>query len=265
MRAIIHAAIILLLASAFAAAQDRHRFDLHAGSSYEHSGGFTGDQFVSAIGSLGTATATGVRRSHNMNGFAGSAAWNFSRWLGAQFEMTWHRGSSQTGTLPGGAYRSSNNVTILIIPDEGGVVSRPSDLSFMGGLQIKDSSTAAKWKPFAHILAGRQQDRTTWPDLDQQRADIALAGSRTVSIDAPAFEVGGGVDVRVSKRIDLRIFQFDYVHVSERTKILVAEGQQVNSGVTSFSGGPIVTSLQSVSTNNGRGNMFRIGAGIVFH
>ncbi|MGI9034857.1 MAG: hypothetical protein ACR2GD_02345 [Pyrinomonadaceae bacterium] len=74
------------------------------------------------------------------------------------------------------------------------------------------------------------------------------------------------MDVRVSKRIDIRLVQFDYNPVFVKAKRLLANGASVDTGITNLSAGnPVVTSLQIYSIPKRRQNDFRIGFGIVFH
>jgi opacity protein-like surface antigen len=74
--------------------------------------------------------------------------------------------------------------------------------NFLGGVQLKDNSKATKVKPFGHVLAGvaRQDTRYSSP------------GFTTFSVDDTDFAMkfGGGVDVRLSERLDLRVIEFNY-------------------------------------------------------
>jgi hypothetical protein len=93
---------------------------------------------------------------------------------------------------------------------------------FLGGVEFKDNAKETKVKPFAHVMAG----------VAHARADVS---NSTVSFDETdngfAAVVGGGVDFKLSDRVDLRAIQFDYNPIR-------------NGGETS--------------------NNFRIGIGIIF-
>jgi opacity protein-like surface antigen len=72
--------------------------------------------------------------------------------------------------------------------------------TLMGGAEFKDNSTETKVKPFARVLAGFQHQRANVGDfsaLDETDTGFSAA-------------FGGGVDFRVSPRVDVRAFQFDY-------------------------------------------------------
>jgi hypothetical protein len=72
---------------------------------------------------------------------------------------------------------------------------------FLGGVEFKDNARETSVKPFAHVLAG----------VGHARADVS---NNTVSFDESetgfAAAIGGGVDFRLSDRVDLRAVQFDY-------------------------------------------------------
>ena len=72
---------------------------------------------------------------------------------------------------------------------------------FLGGVEFKDNARETKVKPFAHVLAG----------VAHARADVSNA---TVSFEESdtgfGAAIGGGVDFKLSDRVDLRAIQFDY-------------------------------------------------------
>ncbi|HEX8191011.1 MAG TPA: outer membrane beta-barrel protein, partial [Pyrinomonadaceae bacterium] len=72
---------------------------------------------------------------------------------------------------------------------------------FLGGAEFKDNAVETKVKPFAHVLAG----------VAHGRAELENA---TVSFEETdngfAAAIGGGVDFKLSDRVDLRAVQFDY-------------------------------------------------------
>jgi hypothetical protein len=103
--------------------------------------------------------------------------------------------------------------------------------TYMGGVQIKDSEGKAKLKSFFHVLAGgatlTQKLRGDCP------SDVlSFCDSFNFSQTGFALAAGGGLDVKASKRISIRIIQADY-------NLLFLGGDTVKN--------------------------FRVGAGIVFH
>jgi len=116
----------------------------------------------------------------------------------------------------------------------------------LGGLQIKDNSTAKRFKPFAHALVGyaRYTNRQS-QDLDLFPFANFTIEDRETSI---AMKLGGGLDVRASKRFDIRVIEFDYnpVFAGNRNPASIA--------------GPFTVNFRGKTANN-----FTIGVGVVIH
>jgi hypothetical protein len=105
--------------------------------------------------------------------------------------------------------------------------------NFLGGVQLKDNANEGTFKPFAQALIGvaRAQNKATFsggcvaifpsPCPNFTETDTGLAGA-----------IGGGLDIRLNDRVDIRAIQVDY------NPTRVFDGTQHN---------------------------FRIGAGIVIH
>lgn len=262
--------IVVLLVLSFTAMvfaqDDYHKFEASGGYSFERAKDFPGDrlQGTATIGTTTSSSFVGASRTHNLNGFNAAAVYNFSKYFGAKFEFSGNYGSDTDHELPGGAYRSSNGFTILIIPNEAGIAAKQREYKFMGGVQFKDNSTQKKLKPFAHALFGTARQTTDFYKLDQQRINL-IGGSRKIENSGFTMALGGGLDVRVSKRIDIRVIQFDYNPVYTKEKTLVALNSQVDSLVTSFAGGSVVTAFQDLKVPKRTQQNFRIGFGIVFH
>lgn len=77
---------------------------------------------------------------------------------------------------------------------------------FLGGVQIKDNASEKRLKPFAHFLAGvgHTKLKRTCPVCFDILPDIETSDTGF------AAAVGGGLDIRINRRIDLRAFQVDY-------------------------------------------------------
>lgn len=258
--------VFFVCVSSAAAQDDYHKFEIAGSYSFERNNGFSGDRFegTATIGSSTNNVSTGTDKSHNLNGFTTSATYNFSRYFGAKFEFSGNYGSDKDHELPGGVYRSLNGSTILVIPNQTGIAAKQRDYRYLGGVQFKDNSKDKKLKPFAQALFGTARQTTDFYDLDQQRVNL-IGGSKTIKNNGFSMVIGGGLDIRVSKRIDIRVFQFDYAPVFAKEKTLVPLGAQVNSQVTSFPGGSVVTALQDLKVPKQTQQNFRIGFGIVFH
>ncbi len=136
-----------------------------------------------------------ITEREGFNGVNAFVKGNVSRYVGLVGDYSFHRKS----------FSESAGATSLGVD---------VDLhTLMGGVELKDNSTETKVKPFARGLVGFQHARA--------KADISDAGCIQV-IGAPCPDdfnesetgfsaaIGGGIDFRVSPRVDIRAIQFDY-------------------------------------------------------
>ena len=133
-----------------------------------------------------------------LHGFNASAVFNVSRYFGIKADVS-------------GAYKTSN-VSFQVIPLSGPPTStvllrtKNSLYNFLGGVQIKDNASKTRVKPFAHALVGlgwRKNDA----DIGCVGTVICPGGSDEKGL---AMAFGGGLDIRLNRRVDLRAFQLDY-------------------------------------------------------
>ena len=118
------------------------------------------------------------------NGVELFAKGNVSRYVGLKGAYSFHRKSFDIAT---GGTPASFEVD--------------ADLhQFLGGVEFKDNARETKVKPFAHLLAGvahAKVDVDALPSADESETGFSAA-------------IGGGVDFRLSDRVDFRAIQFDY-------------------------------------------------------
>lgn len=78
---------------------------------------------------------------------------------------------------------------------------------YMGGIQIKDNKKeGSKFRPFAHFLAGVSSQSL---QLEETGVNSEIVPFDVNSADF-AMKFGGGIDYKVHKNIDIRLFQFDW-------------------------------------------------------
>jgi hypothetical protein len=143
-------------------------------------------------------------------GFNTSLTGNISRYVGLKFDLAAH-------------FRHQPNFFFRDIGLDSSV------FNFLGGVQIKDNARKARFKPFAHALVGvaRKRNKAVSKqvgffdeifDLCRFRQDPSCPPLRTDYGFAGAF--GGGLDIRVHRRFDIRALQIDYnpTHVFDRTQ-----------------------------------------------
>jgi opacity protein-like surface antigen len=175
-------------------------------------------------------------KRRSFNGFDTSVAYNLTKYFGVKFNVTGH-------------YKDERFVDVFQTP--GGNVTFTLDTSehiynFLGGMQVKNNSKEARFKPFGHVLAGAAVYRS------RIRQSVDVFPDFNFLIEDPvtsfAMKVGGGVDLRVSKKLDLRLIEFDYnpIFAGDR-KFKTIEG-------------PLAFTSTGKTAQN-----FTIGVGIVFH
>jgi len=170
----------------------------------------------------------------NFNGFDASATFNITKYIGIKGNVTGH-------------FRSQNYVDRFNPPGLTQTIDNQERLyQFLGGIQIKNNSKSARFKPFAHALAGfaRYTNRQS-QDLDLFPFANFTIEDRETSL---AMKLGGGIDLRAGKRFDVRVIEIDYhpVFAGNRNPRSIA--------------GPFTVNFGGKTAHN-----FTIGIGLVIH
>jgi len=245
--------LLIIFASASAslaqASNDYNKLDIYAGYSL---GRFTSDvrqatftsaggsQTFSALCSQATGAEIGPNSQkffcarRNFNGFDAAVTGNVSRYLGFTGNITghWKKTSYLDNFTPPGVNQTLSNDEKL--------------WSFLGGVQIKDSSRSKRVKPFGHVLAGFAR----YSNRQSQTLDLFPAFNFTIEdrFTGFAMKIGGGLDIKVGKRVDIRVIQADYMPVFAKDR----NPQRIS--------GPFSASFVGRTMNG-----LTIGAGIVIH
>ena len=181
--------MILTCASLAVAQDDYKKFEFYAG--YSHNRVDTG------IGDADPDLQDIINEREGFHGFNTSLTGNISRYVGLKADFAAHF-KSPSFPIPG----FTNRVEI-----------ESRLYNFLGGVQIKDNSTETKFKPFVHALAGvaHTRNRVDVP-VDVCAAVVGppcpLDFTEKETGFAAAF--GGGIDIRASDRVDIRVIQIDY-------------------------------------------------------
>ena len=133
-----------------------------------------------------------------LNGFEGSYVRNVHRYFGIKGDVS-------------GTYKNrknsftTNNNTISFEQNR-------AVYNFLGGVQIKDNSSDAKVKPFAHVLAGvgNVRNKTKNYACTGPNCPTFVNLNGTFSETGFASAVGGGLDIKINDKIDFRAIQVDY-------------------------------------------------------
>jgi hypothetical protein len=244
--------IMVLALPAVAAAQastDYNKLEIYAGYSL---GRFTsnvrqatfnssgGSQTFSALCSQATGEELGPNSQkffcarRNSNGLDAAVTANLSRYVGLTGNVTghWKKTSYLDNFTPPGVNQTLSNDEKL--------------WNFLGGVQFKDNSRSKRVKPFGHVLAGFAR----YSNRQSQTLDLFPAFNFTIEdrFTSFAMKIGGGLDLRVSKRVDIRVVQVDYTPVFPKDR----NPQRIS--------GPFTPSFVGRTMNG-----LTIGAGIVIH
>jgi opacity protein-like surface antigen len=182
--------LIIVASTSIAVAQDDYK-------RWEIFGGYSRNNVDSGISDSDPELGF-IDVREGFNGFNASVTGNLTRYFGLKFDVSGHY---KTQTIP---FTSIAHVDV-----------NSRLYNFLGGVQVKDNSAESTFKPFAHALVGAAHGRNRVNFSN----DFCVAFA---SIPAPcpfdftdsetgfAGAFGGGLDIRVSNRIDIRAIQIDY-------------------------------------------------------
>ena len=177
--------ILLVFSAMFVNAQNNeiNRVEVFGGYSVKRADpGFASED-------IGTDFDTAFGKKQTAHGFNASITGNVSKYFGLKFDVSSH-GKTFDTTFQGDQYNTKYSIQ-----------------NFLGGFQVKNNkSEGSKVKPFFHALFGIARQTTTTTTTSTNLGATSL--ERKQSNFAMAF--GGGIDVKVHKRVDLRVFSVDY-------------------------------------------------------
>ncbi len=142
------------------------------------------------------------------------------------------------------SFRLNNSINNSNQEDE----RRTRVLNFLGGPTYKFRNES-RVTPFVRALAGVANTRFEAETATSTQTGTSRTEFETSSSDFAA-AIGGGIDVRLSDRVDLRVFQFDYNPVFLGDRAI----QRLNRAGT----------LATDTLENQRADNFRFSIGVVF-
>ena len=142
-----------------------------------------------------------VDERESFHGFNVSGVYNVHRYVGIKGDIS-------------GTYNNTDYAfSVPASPSGTGTVAFEADSSlynFLAGVQIKDNSSDARIKPFAHALGGAAHGRVKISNLTCSTGVDCTGFGGTISETAGAAAFGGGLDLKVNNRVDVRLIQVDY-------------------------------------------------------
>jgi opacity protein-like surface antigen len=217
---------LLCCSYAFAQSDDYKKFEFFGGYSLMH--------FDRATESNNANFTALLESKEVLNGFNVSATYNFHKYVGAVFDYSFH-------------FREDEFTTAFTGPPVTVTGSVDTTLhNILGGIQVKNNAEdGPTFKPFGYGVAGIAVQKV---DLESPQLFPAI-GVTGISQNETSFAlaIGGGVDIRLTDRFDLRAGKVDLNFIRRGD-------QQFPRAI----GGPLV--LPSTTQYN-----VRFGVGIVIH
>lgn len=216
-------ALMFLLAPAALAQSDEYK-------RWEFFGGYSALSFDNLGGDTNNVNVNDVLGDKNtLRGFELSLTGNFHKYVGAKFDYSLH-------------LREDN-----FAPATGSGTIDTTVQNFLGGIQLKNNKEdGPRFKPFAHALFGVAVQKI---DVDSTQLP-ALFGLNDFSVNETSFSMafGGGIDIKLNDRFDLRAGQIDWN--------IIRRGDQQFPGITPG---------QTIVLPNTRQDNLRLSVGIVIH
>lgn len=186
---------IIILSSVFVAAQASD--DYKKGEFFI---GYSNGQVDNELDGF-TQANLGIGERSTFHGVNASGVYNVSRYFGVKGDVS--------GTY--NSTRFSFPVTTGGVTQTVSFDTKNSLYNVLGGVQVKDNSVEKTFKPFVHGLAGIGHGRIKISGVNCATTNL-ISCNQIVSESETGFAVavGGGLDIRLSDRIDLRAFQADY-------------------------------------------------------
>ena len=223
------ATLILIFATSALAQDDYKKYEFFGGYSALHLDNLAGDTPNAAVNDV-------LGEKQTLRGFNVAAGINFHKYIGAKFDYSLHLREDEF-TRPAGS--GTIDTTLQ---------------NFLGGIQIKNNSEdGPTLKPFGHALFGIAVQKV---DVDSPQLP-AVFGISDFHTNETSFAMafGGGLDIKLNKRFDLRIVQIDWNIINrgdQQTGIVLVPTPNQTVG------SPFV--IQGTRQDN-----LRLGIGIVIH
>jgi len=208
--------LVLLAFSLPAAAQSYPKVTVYGGYAHAlqkpNSGTFIvsegGDSFsfepCAAEGAdvLGASLQHALCSRRDFHGFETSVNYNFSRTMSLRTDVSALWGSTRSIDTfdDSGGHTDTNLIkdrTVLAVT----------------GIEFGDNA-ARRWRPYAHALAGVARQTSNDTQTSTGPFDFQLRDSVT----SFAMKVGGGIDIPISSRVDLRAIEVDYTPIFAKSR-----------------------------------------------
>jgi len=186
MKRVVTLSILVLICATAALAQSTDY------KQWEFFGGYSALNFDNLGGETNNATVNDIFNEKNtLRGFELAITRNFHKYVGAKFDYSLH-------------LREDN----FSVPSASGTIDSTVQ-NFLGGIQVKNNAEdGPRFKPFGHALFGVANQKV---DVDSPQLPV-LFGVNDFHVNETSFAMafGGGVDIKLNNRIDVRAGQVDW-------------------------------------------------------
>ena len=159
---------------------------------WEFFGGYSALYFDNLAGDTNNAAVDDVLGDRQtLRGFELAITHNFYKYVGAKFDYSLHL-REDNFSRPAGSGTVDSTIQ-----------------NFLGGIQIKNNSEdGPRFKPFGHALFGVAHQKV---DVDSPQLPV-IFGISDFHVNETSFAMafGGGVDIRLNEKIDIRAGQIDW-------------------------------------------------------
>lgn len=217
MRHVWFASLVLLAVCTVTLAQDGknyHRFEVAGTFVYAKQEPNSGEQFITegtdhfsflpctrdGLDILGQELQGIFCLRRGFKGFNAQATYNFKKKLGLKGDFTWLY-KNDTTVDDFGEHIDTNRL-------------RDRTWEVLGGLQVKNNDKVTRFRPFFHVLAGIAHQTSH----DVQTSTGPFNFTLDDSVNSFAMKIGAGADLRISERVDLRLFEINYNPIFARDR-----------------------------------------------
>ena len=221
--------LLICTTTAFAQSSEYKKWEFFGGYSALNFDNLGDDTDNAAVNDL-------LSEKNTLRGFELAITRNFHQYEGAKFDYSLHL-REDNFSRPAGSGTVDTTVQ-----------------NFLGGIQVKDNSEdGPRFKPFAHALFGVAVQKI---DLDSPQLPLVL-GISDFHVNETSFSMafGGGIDIKLNDRIDIRAAQIDW-------NIITRGDQQLGIVLVPT---PFQTVGQPFVIPGTRQDNLRLSIGIVIH
>ncbi len=223
------ATLFLVIAPTAMAQDDYYRLEFFGGYSALSFDNLGGDTSSPAVNDL-------LNEKNTLRGFNLGLTYNFNKYFGVKGDYSLHL-REDNFSRPAGSGTIDSTVQ-----------------NFLGGIQVKNNALdGPRFKPFGHALFGVANQKL---DVDSPQLGTVL-GISDFHVNETSFAMafGGGIDIKLTDRIDIRAVQVDW-------NIIRRGDQQLGIVLLPT---PFQTVGQPFVLPGTRQDNLRLGVGIVIH